>query len=219
MPETSSGTQSEKSTQSTQTNTYSPIKKLNSIVTSHHLNLMESPRRLINLIETNILTEFDKLPDKLRNDNIIIQAKKFFQYLAESFATIINKDVTYIQDQLKLFTRNSNLRVKREQNRVNMQKEFMGNLKTYLKNEQKYGRSRINPNSFVRGFSNAIEYGRRNTGRTRIEKRRGTIRNDGYISNLEGGSPQISHIKIFQSEFKKILVKIFHYLFQIKIKK
>ena len=224
MPETSSGTQSEKSTQSTQTNTYSPIKKLNSIVTSHHLNLMESPRRLINLIETNILTEFDKLPDKLRNDNIIIQAKKFFQYLAESFATIINKDVTYIQDQLKLFTRNSNLRVKREQNRVNMQKEFMGKLSTYLKNEQitrrGTGIEMINSNDFLRRFGNVIGYNRftrrRGTRRgTGIENGRGngrgTIRNDGYTANnnnSNGGSPQISHIKIFQSEFKKILIKL-----------
>ena len=192
------------STESTQTNaqinTNSPIYKLRNTVTSHHLNLMESPRRLIDLIEKNILTEFDKLPDKLRNDNIIIQDKKFFQYLAESFATIINKDVKYIQDQLKLFTKNSNLRVTREKNKVNLQKQFMENLKNSLSREQVFSSGRrTNVNRFLKRFGNEI-----GVINDRARKRRRVYQ----YNNSRGGSPQIGHIKIFQSEFKKILIKL-----------
>ena len=151
-----------------------------------------STLNLIQLLTNDINPSLNAITGKssqLANNKTIMNIKNFFKLLTESLTEIIDYKLDFVNEKLGIFKKELEFNTKEQKIKANMQEDFIKKLGVILEREQKTEGSALgaalNKN---RTLSNRLIAGIRKSG--------------------GGSSPQISHIKIFQSEFKKILIKL-----------
>tara|TARA_B100002019_G_C21122564_1_gene524144 strand:- start:20 stop:898 length:879 start_codon:yes stop_codon:yes gene_type:complete len=146
-----------------------------------------STLNLIHLLTNDINPSLNAITGKssqLANNKTIMNIKKFFDLLSKSLSEIINYKLDFVNQKLDIFKSKLELKTTEQEIKADMYEKFSKKIEQILADEQ------------------SIESAAMATAlRTKLT--------DGLRSTMKGGSsPQISHIKIFQSEFKKILIKL-----------
>ena len=151
-----------------------------------------STLNLILLLTNDINPSLNAITGKssqLANNKTIMNIKNFFKLLTESLTEIIDYKLDFVNQKLGIFKKELEFNTKEQKIKANMQEDFIKKLGDILEREQEDQRSALGA---------ALK-----TNRTLSNRLIASIRKSGG-----GSSPQISHIKIFQSEFKKILIKL-----------
>ena len=151
-----------------------------------------STLNLIHLLTNDINPSLNAITGKssqLANNKTIMNIKKFFDLLSKSLSEIINYKLDFVNQKLDIFKSKLELKTTEQEIKARMEKDFRTRLEKILQDEQQNTSSAL---------SAAI--GRNSTFRRKILNASRDV--------AGGSSPQISHIKKFQSEFKKVLIKL-----------
>lgn len=147
----------------------------------------QSTLLLIALLQNDILPSIDNIlqqSSKFGNNKTMKNIKQFFDLLYKSLGEIIQYKLDFVNQKLDIFKSKLQLNTEKEKIKADMYENFSKKIEQILTDEQ-----RVDSAAMAAAL------------RTRLT--------EGLRSTMKGGSsPQISHIKIFQSEFKKILIKL-----------